>query len=177
MPSIVKEIMYKEIKDNLENSPYAFISSFEKCTVKELSEMRLALEKVSRRSLVVKQALARKVLAELSLEGAAEYFDKQIVITFGDRDPQVISKAIVDYAKTNKKLTPSGVLFEKKAFDSTFVQQLAQLPSRQELLTQVVVRIKSPISGFVMTLGQLLRGLVTVINEVKKQKETGTAAA
>lgn len=177
MPSIVKEVMYKEIKDSLEGSQYAFISSFDKCTVKELSEMRRALEKISKRSLVVKQALAKKVLAELSLDEASKYFDKQVVITFGDKDPQIISKAIVEYAKTNKKITPSGVLFEKKAFDGVFVQQLSQLPSREELLTQVVVRIKSPISGFVMTLAQLLRGLVTVLSEVKKQKETGPAAA
>jgi len=169
--------MYKEIKDSLENSQYAFISSFDKCTVKELSDMRRALEKVSKRSLVVKQALARKVLTELNLEDAGEYFDKQVVITFGDRDPQNISKAIVEYAKTNKKITPNGVLFEKKAFDKVFVQRLSQLPSREELLTQVVIRIKSPITGFVLTLGQLLRGLVTVLNEVKKQKETGSVAA
>lgn len=177
MPSIVKENMFSEIKNGLEKNPYVFISNFEGCTVQELSDMRRSLEKVSHRSLVVKHAVARKVFSELKLEGIEKLFDRQVLITFGDKDPQIISKALLTYVKTNKKVSASGVVFENKIYDSKFVQRLSELPSREELLTQVVVRIKSPISGFVMTLGQLLRGLVTVLNEVKKQKETGPAAA
>jgi len=45
------------------------------------------------------------------------------------------------------------------------------------LLTQAVIRIKSPISGFVMTLGQVVRGLVQVLSEVKKKREAASSAA
>ncbi len=68
------------------------------------------------------------------------------------------------------------MILEDKVYDQEFVKQLAKFPTRKELLTQVVVRVKSPISGFVMTLSQVLRGLVTVLSEVKKQKEVPQAA-
>ena len=76
-----------------------------------------------------------------------------------------------------KKFTPTGVIFENKVCSQEFIKQLSLLPSRQELLTQVVVRVKSPISGFVMTLGQVVRGLVQVLSEVKKKREAQPSTA
>jgi large subunit ribosomal protein L10 len=97
-------------------------------------------------------------------------------MTLGSRDPQEISKAIVEFAKTNQRFVPRGVVFEGKAYGADFVKSLSKLPSRRELLTQVVVRIKSPISGVVLTLGQLMRGLVCALNEIKNKKSVATAA-
>lgn len=177
MPSAIKEMMLKEIRDEFDANPYAFITGFEKATVADSAEFRRVLEKVSSRSMVVKQTLAKKVLGELNCPGYEKYLSGSVLMTFGDKDPQNISKAIVDFVKSNNKFTVAGVVFEKQIYDQTFVQQLSRLPSRHELLTQVVVRVKSPISGFVMTLSQVLRGLVVVVNEIKKQREAGPSAA
>ena len=109
--------------------------------------------------------------AEKSFDGAEKFLKGQILVTFGEKDPQNISKAIMDFAKTHNKLVPAAVVFESKVYGQEFVKRLAMLPSRHELLTQVVVRIKSPISGLVLTLGQITRGLVVALNEIKKQKQ------
>ncbi len=177
MPSLVRQHMLDEIRKEFDANPYAFITSFEKATVADSADFRRALEKVSSRSLVIKQTLAKKVLLDMKCETAEKYLKGSVLVTFGDKDPQNISKAIVDFVKTNKKFGVGGVVFESQVYDSEFVNQLAKLPSRHELLTQVVVRVKSPISGFVMTLSQVLRGLVVVVSEIKKQREAGPAAA
>ena len=171
MPSVVKEIMLKEIAQAFESNPYAFISSFDALTVADISDLRRNLEKVAKRSVVIKHTLAKKVLSKLQLASAEKLLQGNVLLTIADKEPQSISKTLVDFAKSNKKLVPAGVVFEKKVYDAEFVKSLAQLPSRQELLTQVVVRVKSPITGLVMTLGQVLRGLAVVLNEVKKKKE------
>ncbi len=175
MPSAVKELMMKEIEKEFEKSNCAFISSFESMSVTDLSEFRRTIEKVSSRSMVIKHAMAKKIFAKHKVSEAEKFLKGQIVVTFGSGEPQVISKTLVNYAKTNKKLIPNGVVFESRVYDQTFVQKLAMLPSRQELLTQVVVRVQSPISGFVMTLNQVLRGFVVALNEIKKQKESKSA--
>ncbi len=169
--SPVKEIMLREIERELTGSPYAFISNFENFPLEALAELRRSLGKVSTRSLVVKHTLARKAFANLSLGEIDSYLKGHVLITFGEGAPQTISKAIVDFAKKNEKFVPRAVVFEKKLYDQQFIKSLALLPSRQELLTQVVVRMKSPISGFVMTLNQVLRGFAVALNEIKKKKE------
>lgn len=177
MPSVVKEIMMKEIVREFEGNPYAFISSFQGLPVADLSDLRRSLEKVSKRSVVVKHSMAKKIFASLQLSGMDGFLKENVLVTLADKEPQAISKAIIDFAKTNQKLVPMGVVFEKQVYDEKFVKALAQLPSRKELLTQVVVRMKSPISGFVLTLNQLLKGLAVALNEVKKKKEASAVTA
>lgn len=175
MASAVKEIMLKEIERELEASPYAFISNFENFPLEALGELRLSLGKVATRSMVVKHTLARKAFANLSLGEVEPYLKGHVIITLGSGAPQTISKTIVEFSKKNEKFVPRAVLFEKKLYDGQFVKSLAALPSRQELLTQVVVRMQSPISGFVMTLNQVLRGFAVALNEIKKKKESAAA--
>jgi len=157
--------------------PYAFISRFENFPVADLADLRRRLEKYSKRSLVVKHTLAQRIFGEMNYQGAAQMLKGHVLVTFSDKEPQALSKAIVEYAKGNEKFSPAGVIFEKKVYNAQFVNQLAALPSRHELLTQAVIRIKSPISGFVMTLGQVVRGLVQVLSEVKKKREAASSAA
>ena len=175
MPSAVKEIMMKEITRELESNPYAFLTRFEGLPVSDLSDFRRSVEKVAKRSLVVKHSLAKKVFSQLKIAEAEQFLIGSIIVTVGDKEPQMISKAIVDFAKTHEKLVVSGAVLDRKVYGQEFVKRLAGLPSRHELLTQVVVRVKSPISGFVMTLGQVLRGFVVALNEIKKKKEVAPA--
>ncbi len=171
MPALEKEMMMKEIARAFEQSPYAFISNFTGLSVADFSDLRRTMEKVAKRSLVVKHSMAKKIFAGRNLSGAEKFLKSSVLVTFGDKDPQLISKAIMEYAKAHEKLAPAGVLFENQVYDKEFVKRLASLPSRHELLTQLVVRIQSPITGLVMTLGQLMRGFVVALNEIKKQKE------
>ncbi len=171
MPSFVKEILMKEVEKEF-SAPYAFISSFENLPVADVSEFRRTMEKVSKRSVMLKHTFAKKILERKSLGEAGNLLKGHVLITFGAAEPQNISKAIVEFAKTHEKFVPAGMIFENKVYGQEFVKQLAKMPSRHELLTQVVVRVKSPISGFVMTLGAVTRGLVVALNEIKKQKES-----
>ncbi len=175
MPTPTKELIIKEIEREFEQHPYAFLSSFEGLKVSDISEFRRSLEKVAGRSLTVKHSFVKKVFANRSLSDAEKFLKGQILVTFAKKDPQMASKALMDFAKANNKLVPAGLIFEGKVYGSEFIKQLSTLPSRQELLTQMVVRMKSPISGFVMTLNAVLRGVVIALNEIKKQKETKSA--
>ena len=177
MPSLVKEMMMKELEQEFKANTCAFFSSFDALSVADISDYRRALGKVSKRSMEVKHAMAKKTFSASKTLEAGKFLKGQILVTFGSKEPQVISKTLMDFAKTHEKLVPAGVIMDSKVYDAEFVKQLAKLPSRQELLTQVVVRVKSPISGFVMTLGQIMRGFVVALNEIQKQKGAQPQAA
>lgn len=172
MPSLAKELMMKELEAEFKNSSCAFFSSFKALSVADISDFRRTVEKVSRRSMVLKHAMAKKIFSTSNLGEAESFLKGQVLVTFAAGEPQIVSKTIVDFAKKNNdKLAPAGLIFENKVYSADYVKQLAKLPSRHEMLTQVVIRVKSPISGFVMTLSQVLRGFVTALGEIKKLKE------
>lgn len=177
MPSLEKELMLQTIEKEFEKSPYAFISNLEGISVLDISEARRNLEKVSRRSLMVKHALARKIFAKFNVTGAEKFLNGSVIITFGDKEPQEISKKLVDFAKTNDKWKPAGVIFEGEIHGEDFIKQLAKLPSRKELLTQLVLRMNSPVAGLVNVLGALTRNFVVALEEIRKKKAASGAAS
>ena len=176
MASFVSQHLMDEMVKEFKANPYAFISSFNGVTVADMGELRRNLSTVAKRSLVVKHSVARKVFESLQLGDAAKFFKDNVLVTLGDKEPQEISKKLTEFSKVNNKFLPRAVVFEKKVYDEAYIQTLSKLPTRKELLTQVVVRIKSPISGFVLTLNQLLRGVAVAINEIKKKKEAAALA-
>lgn len=177
MPSVVRELLMQEMKHEFETNPYAFISNFEGLTVADLSDLRRSLSKVAKRSLLVKHSFVKKVFAARQLSETDPLLKGSVLVTFGEKEPQMISKALVEFARTNQKLVPAGVIFENKVFGQDFVKRLAMLPSRHDLLTQMVVRVKSPISGLVLTLGQVMRGLAVALNAIREKKAVAGGAA
>ena len=116
-------------------------------------------------------------ITQRQLADASKFLNNSVVLTFAADEPQVVSKKLMKIAKGNKNIVPAGVIFENKVYDQNFIKDLAKLPSREELLTQVVVRVKSPITGLVLGLGQIVRGLVQALNEIKKKREAAPQPA
>ncbi len=176
MPAIEKEMMFQEIEREFNKSAYVFFSNFESLSVSDLSKARSKMNQSAGRSLLVKHAMARKILKNRGIENVDSLLKGSVILTFGDKEPQDISKGVVEGSKVSEKIKCVGVLFEGKLEGADFVQQLSKLPSRHELLTQVVVRLNSPITGFVCVLANTMRGLATALDQIRKQKEAAPAS-
>src|SRR3989338_374076 len=122
MPSLAKELMLKEIMREFDLNNCAFISAFEGLSVADISDYRRQTEKVAKRSLVIKHTLAKKAFQTKKIDDAEKFLNKQILVTFGTKEPQAISKAIVDFAKTHEKLVPTGLIMDNKVYGQEFVK-------------------------------------------------------
>ena len=96
-------------------------------------------------------------------------------IAFGYDDPVAPAKVLSEFAKTNPALELKGGLLEGKVLDVAGVKALADLPSREELLSQVLRGMQAPISGLVNVLQGTIRNLVYALDAVRKQKEAAGA--
>ena len=168
--TLAKRLMLEEIEKEFSSSQNAFFSRFDRLNVQEMSELRRSLEKLSKRTLVTKHSLAKKVLEKLNLSEAAHFLEGSILVTLGAHEPQVTSKTLVEFVKTHEHMQLKGMILDGKVYEANFVKELARLPSRKELLTQVAIRMKSPIAAFAQTLRSLLQSFVIVLSEVQKKR-------
>lgn len=168
--SLAKKLILGEIDREFSASENFFFSRFDRLSVAEVSELRRNLEKVSKRTLVVKHTLAKKILEKIQAGDAARFLEGSILVTLGAQEPQLVSKTLVEFVKGHENLQLKGMILEGKVYDSNFVKELAKLPSRRDLLTLVVTRMKSPIARLAMTMGSILQSFVSVLNEVQKKK-------
>jgi len=172
MPKFEKDLMTAELKACFEKNPYVFFTSITGLNVADVTELRRAVEGKGQRALLVKNSLAERVLKERGLNGDTQKLLKDsVLVTFANKNPQDVSKAIVEFAKTKEKLVLRGAILDGKVVEPAVIKQLATLPSREVLLGKVVSGINAPIAGLVLTLGGLVRAFAVVLNQVAEKKQ------
>jgi large subunit ribosomal protein L10 len=85
-------------------------------------------------------------------------------------DPVSAAKILQEFSRQSRKLAIKGSVVSGRVYDETRTKALAELPSRQELLAQVVGGIAAPLSGLVGVLSALPRNLVNVLDQIRTQR-------
>jgi len=118
----------------------------------------------------------KKTLLGLALkENGIEFFDaKSLDGSLGvalSQDEITAAKVLKDFSKAHEQVKFLGGVLEGKLLSIDEIKALASLPSKAELLAKLVGTIKAPVSGFVNVLQGNLRGLVTVLDAIKTNKQ------
>lgn len=160
----------QSLTEGIRGAKAVVFANFQGLKVSESEELRrkCRAEKVS--FLASKKTLLKKALAGLGFDVDAESFSGGVAVVMGTEDEVAPAKLIHDFAKTHEVAKTFGGIFEGKFIDAAKVKALASLPSKQELLAKLVGSINAPVSGFVNVLAGNLRGLVSVLNNIKAQK-------
>ena len=140
-------------------------------SVAEMKDLRNRLRPSGAEFRVAKNTLARIAAREAGREALVELLVGPTAITLVTGDPAAAAKTLSDFGRTSRKLELRGAYLDGVAFGADSVKQLATLPSREQLLTQLVSSMVSPISGLANVLAQLPRSLVVALDQVRQQKE------
>jgi len=171
MPSADKVLMLEKVTEKVKGCPYIFFAKFKGLSVNDFAQMRRSVEKISKSCFVTKKTLLKKVLAKSGVQKIDTFPEGSIVLITAEKDPQVVSKFLVDFAKDKESFQIAGACIEGELQGIPYVKELSKLPSRIELIAKVVGGVKAPITGFVLTLRGVLSLFVNVLDQVSKQKD------
>ncbi len=147
----------------------AIFVNYQGLKVKEADELRRAGDKEKVTYTVAKKTLLTKALKSAGVEYDAVALTGMIGVATAE-DEVAAAKLIVEFGKTHPTLKVLAGVVDGKVIDAAGVIALASLPTREQLLGQLVGVINGPVSGFVNVLAGNLRGLVNVLNAVKDAK-------
>jgi large subunit ribosomal protein L10 len=165
-----KEVIVKELADKLKNSKAVVFSDFKGLMVKDMSALRRELRAEGVSFDVVKKTLINIALKDAKIPVDVKKFEGQVAIAVSGGDEVAAAKIIAKLAKANENLKIIGGILGVKELSAEEVNALAKLPSKQEMLGQLVGTLNAPVSGFVNVLAGNLRGLVTVLQAVADKK-------
>jgi large subunit ribosomal protein L10 len=118
-----------------------------------------------------KKTLLRIALKEAGLEGIdVAQLQGSVSMLFGKGDEVAPAKALEAFRKDHENIKVLGGILESKWMTADEVKALAKLPSKDQLIAQVVGTIRAPLSGLVGALQGNLRNLVYVLNAIKESK-------
>jgi len=164
-----KEIV-KNLAVKIESSKGVVFSDFKGLSVKDMTELRKNLRADGTEMKVLKKTLITLALKDAGIEFDATKLEGQIAIAVSDQDEVMPARVIAKFAKANENLKIAGGLLGKEILSKEEVEDLAKLPSKEELLAKLVGSINAPVSGFVNVLAGNLRGLVNVFKAIAEKK-------
>ena len=91
-------------------------------------------------------------------------------IAFSYEDPSVPAKIIKKFSDKTGKLQLKVAVVEKQIYDATKLGQLANMPTRKDMIASILGSVQAPISGIVGAINAIARDLVYVIDAVEKKK-------
>lgn len=150
----------------------AMLVSFKKMTVAKDQELRRQLREAGVSYSVVKNTLARKAAVGTPLEPMADQFKGVTAVALSASDPVGLSKAISKFSKANPDIFSFKVgLVEGKVVELKEVESIANLPSREELISKMLFLINAQAQRLVTVIQAVPRNLAVVMDQVRAQKE------
>lgn len=167
-----KKALVAGLKENLSSAKGAVLVNYRGLTVGQDTKLRRALREAGVEYGVVKNTMTRIAADELGLQGLDEHLEGPTALAFSTTDPVAAAKVISDFIKENKVMEVKAGLVEGQVIDAEGVKALANLPSREVLLAQVLRGMQAPIAGMVNVLQGNIRNFVYVLDAIRTQKES-----
>jgi large subunit ribosomal protein L10 len=123
---------------------------------------------------VVKNTLARRAVEGTPFSGLADQMTGPLAYSIST-DPVSAAKVLSDYAKTNDKLVIRGGAMANLVMSAQDVGRLASMPSREQLLAQLMGTMNAPVAKFVQTLNEVPGKFVRTLAAVHEQREKQSA--
>ncbi len=165
-----KKKAVKKLNEKIKEQTTMLFVDFSGLKVQEGLDLRRKLEEVDGEMKVAKKTLIQIALDKNNLEKNIEEMKGEIALVFGYKDEIAPAKVIYNFTKENENLKILGGFFENEFQDREKFIELAQLPSKEELLGRLVGSISSPVKGFVRSLQYNLKGLVFALDAIKNNK-------
>lgn len=160
------------IAERFEKAKSIIFADYRGLNVSEITELRTKLSESEATVKVVKNRLAKRAAQTAKAEGLEEFLTGPTAMASSEVDPVIPAKVLVDFAKTHEVLKIKAGYMDGKVLDLATITMLAQLPSREELLSKMLGSMNAPITNFTMALAAIPRQLVNVISAIKDTKES-----
>lgn len=158
-----KDDVVKEVAEMLASSKMTVIAKYQGTTVKALQQLRRDARETGTKVQVVKNRLVIKALqADSALKDVdTSAITGMLLYAFNSEDEVAPAKALADFAKANPTIEFVGAITpEGKFASSDEVKALAALPSKDQLIAQVVATLLSPVNDITNGLSGNLHALL-----------------
>lgn len=139
-------------------------------TVAEMSDFRGKMRAAGGSVRVAKNRLAKIALKDKACEGLSVHLNGQTVLCYAE-DPIAPAKVVEDYAKDNDKLVVVGGAMGTEVMDAGGVKALSKMPSREEVLSQIVGCLMAPGANLAGAIGAPATNLAGIVKTLAERED------
>jgi len=166
-----KDQIIAEVKEKAGRAKGLFFADFTGITVEEVNELRREFRKSKIDYQVVKNSLARKALESVGgYDTVLDRLERPTAIAFSYDDPVAPAKIMKKFRTKNEKLVVKVCVIEKQVFEGSRLDEIAKLPTRNELIAGILGSLQAPMTGVVGAINAVMRDIVSIVDQIEKKK-------
>jgi large subunit ribosomal protein L10 len=159
------------LRKDLEKTGNLFVTGYEKMRVSQDFELRKTVRGAGGKYRVVKNNLAEKASEGIPAEQVLKGLRGMTSLAYTEGDPVALAKALTAYAKANPAFTFKAGMVEGRAIDIKAINDLATLPSKEEIFAKLLFLIQAPAQRLVTALNAVGRNLAVVVDQGVKENK------
>lgn len=167
-----KEELVKALNERFSRAKALVLTDYRGLDTTAMNALRAQLREASVEYRVVKNTLMSRASEGTDAALLKDYFVGPSAVALSYEDPVAPAKVLVKFNKDNNKLEVRVGVLDGKVIDLEGIRRLAELPSREALLSQLLSVFNGPARSFVTVLSGVPRNLLGVLNAIKAEKET-----
>lgn len=166
-----KAEIIEQARKLIDSSTALYLTDYSKINVADISDLRNQFRKEGVTYKVFKNTLIKRALVESGkYEKLADHLEGMTGFAFASTNPVAPAKIIKKYNDTSQKLALKACYIESQYYDGKKLSELAELPTKDEVIAGILGSLNSPASGIVGSISAVIRNLVSVVDEVAKKK-------
>lgn len=165
-----KEKVVEELGQIFESSGVVVVAHYAGLTVAEMQELRARMRDAGGSVRVAKNKLAKIALQDKPGASIAELLTGMTVLAYSE-DPVAAAKVADKFAKENDKFVILGGAMGEVALDPAGVKAVAAMPSREELIAQIVSCIGAPASNIAGAIGAPASNIASILSTIEERAE------
>jgi large subunit ribosomal protein L10 len=166
-----KKKIVEDLKGKFATTKVIIVTDYKGLNVAQMTELRRKLSDAGVEYQVVKNTLLTRASNGTDAELLNDVFKGPSGIALSFDDPVAPAKVLTQFAKDNQKLEIKAGVMNGKLMDLDAITALSKLPSREELLAQVLSAMNAVPAGLVRALADIPRRMVNVLTAIKDQRE------
>jgi large subunit ribosomal protein L10 len=166
-----KKKIVEDLKKQFATTKVVIVTDYKGLNVAQMTELRRKLSDAGVEYQVVKNTLLTRASNGTDAELLNDVFKGPSGIALSFDDPVAPAKVLTQFAKDNQKLEIKAGVMNGKLMDLDAITALSKLPSREELLAQVLSAMNAVPAGLVRALADIPRRMVNVLTAIKDQRE------
>lgn len=164
-----KEVVVVDMTDRLKGAEVVVLTDYRGLSVGHLAKLRTELRKSGAEFFVIKNSLAKRAMIEAGITPPEEMLTGPTALLLVGENLSASAKALQAFMKDHPQLDVKGGIMGEHRLDAKGVKALAELPTRDELLSMFMGVLQAPQTQFVTVLSAPMRNFVSVLSNKAKQ--------
>ena len=153
------------LREEFQKTKNVFLTGFEKMTVAQDFRLRKAIREAGASYKVIKNTIAEKAAEGSPASDLVKNIKGMTSMVWTQADPVQLAKALTKYAKENPTFTFKAGMVEGRVIDVRAINELANLPSKDEIFAKLLWLIQAPAQRLVTAINGTGRNLAVVIDQ------------